>query len=614
MSDSPANLPIFSEARGQGVLVFDGAMGTEIYRHHVFTNRSFDELCLSEPKLIETIHREYCEAGADVLTSNTFGANRVGLAKFGLGDKVRAINRAGAALARQVADAAGREVLVAGSVGPLPSQPPYDGLVEEMVVEQVESLRAGGADFIIFETQPTRPALLRCAAAMRRLAAVPYVLSFAAVAPGESAAGEPIELMLAPLPEDCPRPIAWGINCGSGPDGLLTAVERAVKVATLPLVVQPNAGIPKEVDFRRIYFCSPEYLTEYAKRYVALGVAAVGGCCGTTPDHIREMAQAIKPLSRPRVLPLRKPHEPAPEKPPAALAAKSELGRRLAAREWVTTVELVPPRGYDLTTIVAKSRTLRERGVSAINIPDGPRASSRISPLVTADRVQREAGIEAVLHFCCRDRNLIGMQADLLACAACGIRNLLFVTGDPPKLGDYPHATGVFDADSIGMVAVQRRLNAGIDLGGQAIDPQTLAVIGVGLDPTALDRRHEIERFRQKVENGAEFAITQPVFDPDALLGMLDEVQPLGIPIIAGIWPLVSYRNALFMRNEVPGVVVPDAVLERMAAAGGREEQLAVGVAIARESVVGVRGRVAGIQVSAPLGNVETAWAVLRGE
>jgi homocysteine S-methyltransferase len=612
MSNAPVQSPIFSEARGGGVLVFDGAMGTEIYRHHVFTNRSFDELCLSEPKLIEEIHRAYCEAGADVLTTNTFGANRVALAKFGLAEKVRAINRAGAALARRVADAAGRAVHVAGSVGPLPAQPPYDTQVQEMIVEQIEALREGGADFIVFETQPTRAALERCAAAMRRLPQVPYVLSFAIVAACESASGEPVEHLLAPLPDECPPPIAWGMNCGSGPDGLLSAVERAVRVTALPLLVQPNAGIPKEVDYRRIYFCSPEYFTSYARRYVALGVSAVGGCCGTTPEHIREMARAIKPLSRLRVVTVKKSDKPVEEKPPAALAVKSGLGRRLAEHQWVTTVELVPPRGYNLAATVAKSRTLHERGVSAINIPDGPRASARISPLITADRIQREAGIEAVLHFCCRDRNLIGMQADLLACAACEIHNLLFITGDPPKLGDYPNATGVFDADSLGMVGVQRRLNRGIDLGGQPIDPQTLAVIGVGLDPTALDRKRELDRFRQKVEEGAEFAITQPVFDPDALLRMLDEVQPLGIPIIAGIWPLVSYRNALFMRNEVPGVVVPDAVLERMAAPSGRDEQLAVGVAIARESVARVRQRVAGVQVSAPLGNIETAWAVLR--
>ena len=607
-----SNLPTFSEALGRGVLVFDGAMGTEIYRHHVFTNRSFDELCLADPKLIDKIHREYCDAGADVLTTNTFGANRVALTNYGLTEKVREINRAGAELARHVADAADRPVFVAGSIGPLPSQSQYEALLEDMIVEQVTSLREGGADLILFETQPTRAALERCAAAMRRLPGVPYVLSFALLDQCESTAGEPVERMLAPLPHDWPQPVAWGINCGTGPDGLLSAVERAVRVSTLPLVVQPNAGMPKEVEHRHIYFCSPEYLTEYAKRYVSLGVSAVGGCCGTSPDHIREMARTIKPLTRARVAPITKSPETVPAKEPTPLAEKSQLGRRLAHRQWVTTVELVPPRGYDLSSTVAKSRTLRDRGVTAINIPDGPRASSRISPLITAERILREAGIEPILHFCCRDRNLIGMQADLLACAACGIHNILFVTGDPPKLGDYPQATGVFDADAIGMAAVQRQLNCGLDLGGQPINPQTFAAIGVGLDPTALDKRRELDRFRQKVEAGAEFAITQPVFAPEALLRMLDAVQPYGISIIAGIWPLVSYRNALFMRNEVPGVVVPDAVMERMASVTSREDQLAIGIEIARESVARVRDRVAGIQVSAPLGNIDTAWAVIQ--
>ena len=608
----PQNPTAFTDALARGVLVFDGAMGTEIYRHHVFTNRSFDELCLSDPKLIETIHRDYCEAGADVLTTNTFGAHRPGLEKYGLADKVREINRAGATIARRVADAAGRPVLVAGSIGPQATQWQSEGSIEEMIAQQVAALWEGGADFIMFETQPSRAALEQCAAAMRRQPEVPFILSCMVAGQGESVAGEPIENLLAPLPDAGPQPIAWGLNCGIGPDGLLGTVERAVRVISLPLVVQPNAGIPKEVDHRRIYFCSPEYLTEYAKRFVNLGASGVGGCCGTTPDHIREIARSIKPLSRRRTEPTVKPAAAVPLKPAAPLAEKSQLGRRLAAGEWVTSVELVPPRGYDLGSTVAKSRTLRERGVTAINIPDGPRASARISPLITAERILRVAEIEPILHFCCRDRNLIGMQADLLACAACGVRNILFVTGDPPKLGDYPNATGVFDADSIGMAAVQKRLNQGVDLGGQSIDPQTFAVIGVGLDPTALDRKREIDRFRQKIESGAEFAITQPVFDPDALLRMLDDVQHHGIPIVAGIWPLVSYRNALFMRNEVPGVVVPDAVMERMAAVTSREDQLAAGIQIARESVARIRDRVAGIQVSAPMGNIETAWAVIK--
>lgn len=604
----------FSQALRTGVLVFDGAMGTEIYRHHVFTNRCYDELCLSDEKLIRRIHAEYRDAGADVLTTNTFAANRVALASFGLADKTAEINRAGARLAREVADGVERPVYVAGSIGPLPGQPQYADALEAMIVEQVENLRQGGADFILFETQPTRDALQRCAAAMARLPDVPFVLSFTVVDNGETASGEPLARLLAPLSDDVHMPVAWGMNCGTGPDGLLGALEQAVGLTSLPLVVQPNAGIPKEVEGRSIYLCSPEYLTSYAKRYVSLGAAAVGGCCGTTPEHIREMVDAVKPLARAAALAVMiPPAESVEEKPPLAFSQRSRLAGRLARGEWATSVELLPPRGYDLSGVIARSKTLHLHGVDAINIPDGPRASSRISPLVTADRIQQEARIEPILHFCCRDRNLIGMQADLLACAACRIRNILFVTGDPPKLGNYPHATGVFDTDSIGMAAVQRRLNQGIDLGGQAIDPQTYAAIGVGLDPTALDRGVELDRFRRKIEAGAEFAITQPVFDPEALLRFLDDVGDCTIPIMAGIWPLASFRNASFLQNEVPGVEIPETVMQRMSAATSREDQLAVGVEIARESVDRVRSRVAGIQVSAPFGKIETALAVIEG-
>ena len=602
----------FRAAIGKTVLVFDGAMGTELYRHHVFTNRCFDELCLTDPKLIRQIHRDYCEAGADVLTTNTFGANRGYLGRFGLSESRIEINRAGARIAREVADAADRPVFVAGSIGPLPRQPQFENMLAEMIVEQAEALVDGGADFLMFETQATRSALEIAARAMSGLGDVPFVLSFAIVENCESDSGEPLERMMAPLPDDAAEPVAWGMNCGTGPDGLLSAVQRAVRLTSLPLIVQPNAGQPKEVDSRKIYLCSPEYLTSYAKRYVSLGASAVGGCCGTTPEHIREIARAVKAISRAQAKPTAiRAEEAVDEKEPAPLAEKSRFARRIAEGKWVTTVELLPPRSYDLTATINKSRTLSEHGVDAVNIPDGPRASSRISPLITCLRIKEEAGIEPILHFCCRDRNLIGMHADLLACAACEIRNILFVTGDPPKLGNYPDATGVFDTDSIGMVAVQHRLNRGIDLGGQPIDPQTYAVIGVGLDPTALDQDHEVDRFRRKAEAGAEFAITQPLFDPDALLRFLDRVQRCGVPIVAGIWPLASQRNASFLQNEVPGVEIPDLVMKRMGSVESREDQLKMGVQIARESVDRVRDRVGGIQVSAPFGKIATALAVI---
>jgi len=605
--------PPFEKALREGVLVFDGAMGTEIYRHHVFTNRCFDELVLSDPKLISRIHEDYCEAGADVLTTDTFGANRVKLGQYGLSEHLEEICTAGARLAREVADAAPRPVWVAGSIGPLPAHLKYEKDVEGMILEQVDALVAGGVDFILFETQPTRKAIEKCALAMAARPDVRFGISFSVMADGESASGEPLRRLMATLPEGAARPFAWGMNCGTGPDGLMGALEQAAELTELPLIVQPNAGEAKEVGHRKIYLCSPEYLTEYAKRFVALGASAVGGCCGTNPDHIQHIALAIKPLARAASRSVVQEIEPDVELLESVpFAERSAWAARLAAGQWVTSVELVPPRGYDLSSVVDKSRELKERGVRAINIPDGPRASSRISPLLTCERILHQAGIEPILHFCCRDRNLIGMQADLLACAACEIHNILFVTGDPPKLGNYPQATGVFDTDAIGMTAVQERLNRGVDLGGQPIRPPTRAVIGVGLDPTALDQGTELDRFRQKVEAGAEFAVTQPVFDPEALLKFLDMVQHHGIPVVAGIWPLASLRNATFMQNEVPGVEIPDDLMQRMASVESREDQRKMGIEIARESVERVRDRVVGIQVSAPFGNIETAWAVIQ--
>jgi homocysteine S-methyltransferase len=342
-------------------------------------------------------------------------------------------------------------------------------------------------------------------------------------------------------------------------------------------------------------------------------VAAVGGCCGIGPEHLAEVVCAVKAVGRKHVPVVAADSVEQEElQQPAAFADRSQWAGRLEAGKWVTSVELLPPRGYDLSKVLQRSAQLRERGVNCVNVPDGPRASCRLSSLLTCAKIQAEAGIETILHFCCRDRNLIGMQADLLACAASGIHNVLFVTGDPPKLGNYPHASGVFDTDSIGMVGVQRRLNGGLDLGSQAIDPPTRAAIGVGLDPTALDLDREVDRFGQKVEAGAEFAITQPVFDADALLRFLDRVQQFPIYIVAGIWPLASYRNAQFLQNEIPGVEIPEAILQRMASVTSREDQLKMGVEIARESVESVRDRVSGIQVSAPFGKIETALAVIE--
>jgi methionine synthase / methylenetetrahydrofolate reductase (NADH) len=623
----------FSEIFGSELLIFDGAMGTELYRHHIFTNRCYEELCLSNPKLIRRIHADYIQAGAQVLIANTYGANRVNLAKHGLVEKLAEINNAGVALARQVADESSEPVYVAGDIGPMPKSVEDLEEAASLILEQVDCLVGPdlnvGADFILFETVGSRAAIELLTRAMAQRPDVPFVVSFSMLCK-ESGQGESIDLILSPggdrlaqmlasLPDGCRMPLGFGVNCGMGPSEMLPVVEAAVGLTELPLLFMPNAGMPKEVDGRQIYLSSPEYVSTYVQRYVRLGAAAVGGCCGIGPSHISEIVAMVKSVRKgtdrgPVTLESQPAEEPLESVP---LAQRSEFGRRLAEGEWITSVELLPPRGFDLTDLIAKSQTLAEHGIAAVNIPDGPRASCRISPLVACAKIRQETDIEPVLHFCCRDRSLIGMQSDLLACAAADIHNILFITGDPPKLGDYPHSSGVFDTDSIGLTALQDRLNHGIELSGASIGAVTEAVIGVGLDPTALDRKQELKRFRQKVDAGAEYAITQPVFDSDALLEMLDQVAEMGekyrIPIIAGVWPLASFRNATFMNNEVPGVVIPEPLMRRMESQESREGQLATGIEIARESVEQVRDRMAGIQVSAPFGRIEIALAVIEG-
>lgn len=597
-------------------LIFDGAMGTEIYRRNYFVNTSYESLCLSAPQVIKEIHQSYRDAGAEVLTTNSYGANFNKLNKFGLGDKMRDINRAAVSLAREVA---GSELLVAASVGPIgeiPSNAGYDDdRIVSVLAEQIAALESAGADFIIFETLLTMRDLQFALRAMAQGSSLPYVTSVSLDRNAEGVKGESASLFLSAIDAAARRPSAFGLNCGIGPEPMLNALEIVAPLCQIPLVAQPNAGVPKSVDNRMIYMSSPEYFTTYAVRFINMGVRGVGGCCGTGPEHIRDMARSVNPLAKAAKVSISISKGPeTPLKEPVPTAEKSSFAAKIAARKWVATVEIVPPQGYMLAQTIAKAKQCKNSGIDAINIPDGPRASSRVSPLVTAHKIQSEAGVEAILHFCCRDKNLIGMQADLLGCAAMGINNILFITGDPPKLGDYPFASAVFDVDSIGMAKIQGRLNRGVDIGGKPIDPPTKTLIGVGADPNAIDMAREIRRTKEKLDAGAEFLTTQPVFSVDSLLKFLDSVPELeSIPVIAGIWPLASYRNAEFMRNEVPGVVVPDRIMDRMASAKSKEEQLLEGIKIARESVDGVRSRVQGVQVSAPFGNVATAISVISG-
>ncbi|MDD4180482.1 MAG: bifunctional homocysteine S-methyltransferase/methylenetetrahydrofolate reductase [Victivallaceae bacterium] len=604
---------LLKEKLDKQIVIFDGAIGTELYKRDFFVNTSYEGLVLTNPDQIKEIHQGYVDAGADVLTTNTYGANRNKLRRFGLADKVFEINQAAVELARQCC---GEQNIVGGSVGQIGESsyghPLSDKIAQEIIQEQIGALDKAGVDFIILESLSTEQSVIDALVAISAFPNLAYMISLTGAHEHNPAENFWANIM-SKIQKNPHQPTAVGLNCGTGAEGMLTALESLLPLCPYPIIVQPNAGMPKSVDNRMIYMCSPEYLTTYAVRYVNLGAHGVGGCCGTGPEHIRDIARSIRPLSKNLVSPRIEVIEaeiPLLEAVP--LAQRSKLGAKLAGGEWITTVEVTPPRGYDLQLIIEKAIQCREAGIDAMNIPDGPRASSRISPLVMAIEIQEKAGLETILHFCCRDKNLIGMQAELLGCACKKINNILFITGDPPKLGDYPFASAVFDVDSIGILKVQSRLNQGVDIGGKPIGQPTSFCGGAGADPNSLDMDRELRRLREKVDAGAEFIITQPVFSAEPLLKMLEKMADLKVPVIAGIWPLASYRNAEFMKNEVPGVVVPDEVMARMARADNKEEQRFAGIEIARENIAKIRDAIQGVQVSAPFGNVNTALEVLK--
>jgi len=595
------------------VVIFDGAIGTEFYKRDFFINTSYENLCLSAPDVVTDIHRSYVKAGAEIITSNTYGANRNKLKQYGLADKTVEINRRAIKLAK---DACEEDTLIAGSIGPVGKSTnlrkfTFDEALE-IIGEQINALQDAGADFILCETIHSLKDAKIAIGAIEKYAKIPYMFSFAVDSELETPKGESMAELLKIFDSASQKPSAIGLNCNIGANGMLEALEKVLKLTTLPIIVQPNAGMPKQVDNRMIYMCSPEYLTTYAVRYINLGASGVGGCCGTGPEHIADIARSIKPLSKTFVNHTTIDSE-VPLQEAVPMEQRSKFAKKLFNGEFITSIEITPPRGFDLTTTIEKSIKCREAGIDAINIPDGPRASSRISPIITAIEIQEKAGIEAVLHCCCRDKNLIGMQADLLGCASKDVNNILFITGDPPKLGDYPFASAVFDVDAIGILQVCDKLNHGVDIGGKSIGAPTPICPGAGADPNAIDMEREIKRLREKVAAGAAYIITQPVFDTKALFEFMEQIADLKVPIIAGIWPLASYRNAQFMKHEVPGVTVPDEIMERMAAVESRDEQRAVGIAIAREAVAELHTHIQGIQVSAPFGNIDSALAVLEG-
>jgi homocysteine S-methyltransferase len=607
----------FLDALCRRNLVCDGAMGTQLYARGAFINRCFDELNLSAPGLIREIHQDYVKSGAEILETNTFGANRKRLSAFGLGEKVSAINEAAVRLAR---DAAGTEAFVAGAVGPLgcwlePLGPMSFAEARAIFREQIDVLLESGVDLLMLETFTEIHELREAVFAAREAAGsgFPIIAHVSIEDDGSLRDGTSTERFTELLNE---WPVdAIGLNCSSGPRIMLETIEKMLAWTDKPLSVLPNAGMPTVVEGRNLYLSSPEYMAQYARRFLQAGVHLVGGCCGTTPAHIREIVKEVRSLQHSRkparetaavVEPARhaKALDNAMDK--VALAAKSRLGAKLAAGQFVVFAEILPPRGVDASKEIAGAKLCQAAGFDCINVPDGPRASARLSAQITCQLIQQHAGIEAVLHFCCRDRNTLSIQSELLGAHAAGVRNLLCITGDPPRMGSYPDATAVFDVDSIGLTNIVNNLNQGLDLGGSPMGSQTALVIGVGANPGAFNPDEELRRLDWKAQAGAEYIVTQPVFDPEMLHTFLARIAHLKLPVIAGIWPLTSYRNAEFMVNELR-VPVPEPYMERMRRAENAAAAQAEGVAIAREMVSQVRNLVAGVAISAPFGRYQLA-------
>ncbi len=615
----------FSELFADRPVLADGAMGTVLYARGIFVNRCYDEMNLSDPNLILGVHEEYLQAGAEILETNTFGANRFRLARHGLAGKMAEINAAGVRLARQAVErlkekqAGNAEIAawVAGSVGPLGVRlEPLGktGLDEARAAfaEQIGILAQNGVDFLIVETMPALNEAHEALEAAKAVAPHLPVLVMVTVddesecldgaSPAQAAA------LLTEWGAD-----AVGVNCSTGPATVLTAAEAMRAATALPLAAMPNAGVPRAVDGRNVYLCSPEYMASFARKAVAAGVQILGGCCGTTPNHIRAMRSAIRAMDeQTHVTVTGAAPEVSKETPPATLGQRSRLGALLAEGKFIKLVEFVPPRGIDCSKEIEGAQLLARLGVDAVDVYDAAQASARMSGQSLCIQIQQHAGMETILHYTCRDRNLLSIQSDLLGASSIGLRNILCVTGEPPKQGDYPDASQVFDVDSIGLVNIANRLNHGLDIGSNSINASTNFTIGVAANPGVPEIENELRRFAYKVEAGAEYAITQAVFDLRLLEEFLERVKDHRIPIIAGIWPLTSLRNAEYMKNDLR-IAMPEEIMLRMAQADTPEAARAEGIQIAREMVEAVRPYVQGVQVSAPYGNYDVAAEVIAG-
>ena len=608
-----------AESLANGPILLDGAMGSLLYERGVLHTRSYDELNLSQPELIHTVHHDYVEAGAELIETNTFGANRIALARHGLVEQGLAINRAGVALARK---AAGDRAYVAGAVGPTGvrfhiATAAERKLARFALAEQIDTLVLAGVDALILETFTS---ILEMEEAIRvakeRGPKVPVIAMMVFDAQARSDGG------LGPA-EVADRMINVGAdviggNCGIGPAELYQVVTSMVGHGK-PVIAQPNAGLPASVEGRTLYVANPEHFGVFARRMLKSGVRMVGGCCGTTPEHTRAMLGAVRMLRGEKVdeqrgtkssssIQIGKGPAPAAKVP---VAERSRLGGKLARGEFIVSVELTAPAGLDLSKTKQQVAQLLEGGADIVNIADGPRASARMANVAVCARLAAETAVEPILHVCARDRSFLGLVAHLLGAHGLGLRNLVIITGDPPKMGDYPFSTPVYDVDSIGLLRMAAGLNAGVDPAGKECEP-TSFVLATGAEPAAHDRDRELRRLEEKKLAGAELVMTQPVYDPRTLERFLDDCAPLGLPVMVGILPLASHRNAEFLHNEVPGMSIPAEYRERMAKVGGGPPARLEGIKIAQEALAAVKHRVAGAYVMPPFNRVDSALTVLE--
>jgi homocysteine S-methyltransferase len=603
----------FLELIRDRVLICDGAMGTMLYARGHSYRSCFDELCESQPLVIEGLHREYIAAGADVIETNTFGANPIRLAEHGFEKRAREISRAGARVART---AAGDKVFVAGSVGPLNKQlQPIGSLslddAREAFRIQIAGLIEGGVDALIFETFSSLQEIGQAIAAAGELCDLPVIAQMTFTEEAKTIVGDKPAQVYEALRKSGADVI--GVNCSVGPQGVMEVLEQFAAIGNLPLSAQPNAGLPRIIGGRYIYLTSPQYFADHAVKFADLGTGLIGGCCGTTPQHIAAVAKAVKgrKLHPHAHIEARAVTEeiPARELRPSPVVSpfREGLGKR-----FMISVEIDPPRSADVEPLVRSAKYLKASGVDLINVADSPLARARMSALAMAHLIRQEAGVEILLHMSCRDRNALGLQAELLGAHALGLCNILAVTGDPPSVGDYPFAKAVFELDAIGLAHLISRLNQGIDLTGRPMEEPTDFLFGVAVNPMAPDMKLEWDRFEKKIEAGAHFAFTQPLFDEQTLESFLKRTEPLGLPIFVGILPLRSAKHAEFLHNEVPDITIPDEVRHRMRQSG--ERGMEVGIEIAREFLGVARSMVQGIYLMPPFNKFEMAVKVIEGE